>query len=102
MSTWHDLRDANDPELDRLAEQYHLHPLHIEDCRHGGQRAKVEDGADYIFTVLKPIHIDENGKVEVTDLDLFLGKDYLITVLEGACPSVRNHLDQLRAANKNS
>ena len=41
---WHDLRDSNDPELDVLAERFHLHPLHVEDCRHRGQRAKVEEG----------------------------------------------------------
>ena len=99
---WHDIKDANDKELDVLAERYHLHPLHVEDCRHGGQRAKVEDGADYLFTVLKPVHITEAGELLITDLDLFLGKDYLITVMEGACPSVRSHLDQLRAANKNA
>src|SRR5437868_13002610 len=98
---WHDLRDSNDPELDALAERYHLHPLHVEDCRHRNQRAKVEEGADYIFVVLKPVHIKEDGELEITDLDLFLGPDYLITVEEGTCPAVRTYLDQLhQAANQ--
>ena len=92
------MRDANDPELDALAERYHLHPLHIEDCRHRNQRAKVEEGADYIFVVLKPVHINAAGELEVTDFDVFLGRDYLITVEEGECPSLRTNLDQLRAS----
>jgi len=92
------LRDANDPELDALAEHYHLHPLHIEDCRHRNQRAKVEEGADYIFVVLKPVHVNAAGELEVTDFDVFLGRDYLITVEEGECPSLRTNLDQLRAS----
>ena len=95
--TWHDLRNANDPELDALAERYHLHPLHIEDCRHRNQRAKVEEGADYIFVVLKPVHINAAGELDVTDFDIFLGRDYVITVEEGECPSLRTNLDQLRA-----
>jgi magnesium transporter len=99
---WHDLRDSNDPELDALAERYHLHPLHIEDCRHRNQRAKVEEGADYIFVVLKPVHVDSKGELEITDFDLFLGPDYLITVQEGECPSLRINVDQLRASNKQS
>lgn len=99
---WHDLRDPNDPELDVLAERYHLHPLHIEDCRHRDQRAKVDEGPDYLFVVLKPVHVTQNGELDITDLDLFLGQDYLITVQEGECPTVRAHLDQLRAAPKNS
>jgi magnesium transporter len=93
---WHDLRNANDPELDALAERYHLHPLHIEDCRHRNQRAKVEEGEDYIFIVLKPVHVNDAGELEVTDFDVFLGHDYLITIEEGECPSLRTNLDQLR------
>ena len=52
---WHDLRDSKDPELDALAQRYDLHSLHIEDCRHRDQRAKVEEGTGYIFVVLKPV-----------------------------------------------
>ena len=95
---WHDLQDPNSPELDRLAEQLHLHPLHVEDCRHGKQRAKVEEGADYIFVVLKPVHITGDGEIVITELDLFLGRDYLITVQEGECPAVRAYMDHLHAA----
>ena len=97
---WHDLRDPNDPELDALAERHHLHPLHIEDCRHGKQRAKVEEGADYIFVVLKPVHVNNDGDVLISELDLFLGRDYVITVLQGECPTLRAHIDQFRASDK--
>jgi len=98
---WHDLQDPNDPELDVLAERFHLHPLHIEDCRHRGQRAKVEEAAGYIFVVLKPAHVTKDGEVVITDLDLFLSKDYLITVQEGECPTVRSDLDHLHATAVN-
>src|SRR5262249_49910487 len=93
----HDLRDSKDPELDSLAEMYHLHPLHIEDCRQGNQRAKVEEGEGYIFVVLKPVHVNKSGETTVTDLDLFIGPDYVITVEEGECPTVRKHFDELHA-----
>jgi magnesium transporter len=99
---WHDLRDPDDPELDELARKYNLHPLHVEDCRHGNQRAKVEEGGDYIFIVLKPVHVNGSGQVDITDLDLFVGREFLITVQEGECPSVRGHLDQLRASASQS
>ena len=52
---------------------------------------------DYLFAVLKPVHVNAAGEVSITDLDLFLGRDYLITVQEGECPTVRTHLDQLHA-----
>ena len=99
---WHDLRRPDDPELDVLAQRYKLHPLHIEDCRHGNQRAKVEEGADYLFIVLKPVHVHEAGEVEISDLDLFVGRDFLITVEEGECPALSAQLDQLRSGPNQS
>ncbi|MEO5923650.1 MAG: magnesium/cobalt transporter CorA [Bryobacteraceae bacterium] len=98
---WHDLTNPDDPQLDALAEQYHIHPLHIEDCRHRDQRAKVEEGADYLFVVAKTVHANESGDLEFSELDIFLGKDYIITVEEGDCPSVRTQLQALHATGKN-
>jgi magnesium transporter len=95
---WHDISDPAGPELDRLAERYHLHPLHIEDCRHRDQRAKVEDGPDYLFTVLKPVRVDEEGNFETVDLDIFLGADFLITVAETECPELHGLIDRARKA----
>ena len=92
---WHDVRDPNDPELDALAERYHLRPLHIEDCRHRNQRARAETGDGYVFVVLKPAHINEEGRTDITDLDIFLGADFLITVQEGICPDLRKTMDSL-------
>ena len=94
---WHDLRNPDDPELDILAASFRLHPLHVEDCRHGKQRAKVEDGADYIFVVLKAVHVSDAGQLRITDLDLFLGQDFLVTVQGGDCPTLRAYLDQLHS-----
>ena len=95
---WHDLKDANDPELDRLAARYQLHPLHIEDCRHRGQNAKVEEQEHYLFVVLKPVEIESDGSFFFADFDLFLGRDFLITVQEGQSSTVQRILDPLRAS----
>lgn len=82
---WFDLSDPMAPELDELGKQFGLHELEIEDCRHRPQRAKVEDYANHIFVVLKYL---SNGGEGTTfdDLDVFLGKDFLITVHPGQCP----------------
>jgi magnesium transporter len=96
---WHVIRDPADPLLDQLAERYRLHPLHIEDCRHRNQVAKVEENEGYLFAVLKPVRILTDGSVELSDLDLFLGHDFLITVEESHSPQVRQALDQLAPAS---
>lgn len=95
---WHFIRDPEDPELDRLAERYGLHPLHIEDCRHRNQSAKIEGDDGYLFMVLKPARVDGDGAVEVCDLDVFLGPDYIITVEEADWPSMRELLNGLKTA----
>jgi magnesium transporter len=98
MTTWHDIRDPNDSELDRLAQQYNLHPLHIEDCRHGNQNAKVEEQGDYIFIILKLIDITEKGELRVGDTSLFVGKGWLITVEESGCKAAAELLDRTKQA----
>jgi magnesium transporter len=97
---WHQLRDPNDPLLDQLAERYRLHPLQVEDCRHRGQNAKVEESGDYVFVVLKPLAIENGGELAFADLDLFVGRDFLITVEEGDCPPARQILDRVRASSQ--
>jgi magnesium transporter len=95
---WHDIVDPDSPELDRLAAEYHIHPLHVEDCRHGGQRGKVEEGSGYIFVVLKPVQVGPDEELTFHDLDVFLGSDWLITVQEGNRETCGKILQPVRAA----
>lgn len=97
---WDDLRNPNDPRLDELAAQHKLHPLHVEDCRHRNQNAKVEHGDGYIFIVMKPMDLLETGELRVSDLDIFVGQDFLITVQEGHCEAAKNSLDSVHAREK--
>ncbi len=97
---WHDIRNPSDEELDRLGEQYHLHPLHIEDCRHRNQRAKVEEGTDYLFVVLKPVNAQAANDLTIVDLDVFVGNDYVITVEETECKALSERFEKLRAAQE--
>jgi magnesium transporter len=93
---WFDIQEPGDPELDRLAERYGLHPLHIEDCRHRNQRAKVENGPGYLFVVLKPLSLNSEESIEVEDLDVFLGSDFVITVQETTSALVRQMIEQVK------
>jgi magnesium transporter len=96
---WHIIIDASSPELDELAQRYHLHPLHIEDCRQRLENAKIEDGESYIFTVLKCIDLSPDGDIDAHDIDLFLGKDFLITILEADDNDTRQRIERMKASN---
>jgi magnesium transporter len=94
---WHDLQEGEQGKLLELAEQYRLHPLHIEDCQHGGQSAKLEDGEDYLFAVLKPAYTAEDGTLDFGDFDIFLGPAYLITYEEVGCAELRSRVEKCRS-----
>ena len=96
---WHKILDPNSAELDRLAERYHLHPLHIEDCRHRNQNAKIEEDPGYLFTVIKGVRLGAGGELLTADLDIFLGADFVITVMEDDCPEVRALLEEVQKAS---
>jgi len=98
---WHYVIDASNPELDDLAARYHLHPLHIEDCRQRLENAKIEEGESYIFTVIKCVELRDDGDIDAHDIDLFLGKDFLITVVEPQDQDTRQRIERMRANNNN-
>ena len=99
---WHDIRDPQDPQLDELAVTYNLHQLHIEDCRNRNQAAKVESQNGYLFIVVKPVEMDDEYSLQITDLDVFIGDDWLITVEEEECPSANRALQYARSAENKS
>jgi magnesium transporter len=54
---WVALRDASDPEIEEMRQQFDLHELSVEDARHGHQRPKIEEYGSEIFTVLHVVEI---------------------------------------------
>ncbi len=82
--SWYHVNDPNSAALDDLARRFHLHPLQIEDCRHRPQRAKTEEHDGYIYFVLK--HLHDGKEMSFDDLDVFVGRDFIVTVSAGEIP----------------
>jgi magnesium transporter len=96
---WHIIIDPASPELDDLAQRYHLHPLHVEDCRQRLENAKIEEGEGYIFTVLKCIELTADDEIDAHDIDLFLGKDFLVTIIEADDKDTQQRIERLKTSN---
>ena len=100
--SWYELADAHDPKLDELAKQYNLHPLHIEDARSEDEAVKVDTAPAYTFAVFKPVRLtpDPDNPAEqitvFTPIDIFAGKDFLITIADPTCPSTQQALERAR------
>ncbi|MBI2682461.1 MAG: magnesium/cobalt transporter CorA [Acidobacteriales bacterium] len=79
---WYDVADPASPELDELSKRFGLHELEIEDCRQRPQRAKYSEHDPYLFCIFK--RLQDRDEVLFDDVDVFLGRDFLITVHEHA------------------
>jgi magnesium transporter len=81
---WVGLFEPDDAELGEIAEAFGLHPLAVEDALVAHQRPKLEQYDDDLFLVLKTLwYVDADDAVETGEINLFIGRDYVITVRHG-------------------
>ena len=94
---WIGLYRPSDEELASVATEFDLHPLAIEDATGGHQRSKVERYGDTLFIVLRPARYDdEHERLDIGELHLFAGPDFLITIRHAESPdlsAVRRRLE---------
>ncbi len=76
---WISMTGRSEEELRLLQEKFNLHPLAIEDVIHRGQRPKVEDYENHMFTVLHSIRF-ENGLIAQDEIFLFTSEKWLIAI----------------------
>jgi magnesium transporter len=76
---WVALKDPDPSELDALGRQFGLHPLAVEDARHGHQRPKLEEYGDSLFLVVHTIELD-GTELRTGEVDVFVGENYVLSV----------------------
>lgn len=87
---WIGLQQPTAEDIAMVAEKFSLPPLAVEDAVKAHQRPKLEVYDDVVFVVLKPVlYVDHNDVVDVTELAIFLGANFVVTVRHG-------HSDVLR------
>jgi len=81
---WIGLETPDPAEFDEVAQTFGLHPLAVEDAVHARQRPKLEVYGDTLFFVLKPArYLDDPELIELSQVMVFLGPGFLITVRHG-------------------
>jgi magnesium transporter len=81
---WVGLHEPEQAELDAVAEVFDLHALAVEDAVKAHQRPKLERYEDSIFLILKTLwYVDEEDAVETGEINIFVGRDFVITVRHG-------------------
>jgi magnesium transporter len=69
--------------LEEMGSCFNFHPLVLEDILNTDQRPKLEDYGDYLFIVLKMLHLRGVQREIVTEqVSLILGENYLVSLHE--------------------
>lgn len=77
--------DADGPHLSFLSEVCGFHPLAIEECERETPVPKVENFGTYLFAELHLL-LCVGDRLEIYELDIFLGKDFLVTYARREIP----------------
>lgn len=78
---WLNIMDPSEEDFNFLENQFHFHPLDLEDCQQFNQRSKIDIYDDYYFVVLLfPVFDRQNRFIKTREVKIFWGEDYLITV----------------------
>jgi magnesium transporter len=81
---WLGLHEPTEEEFAAVAQEFHLHPLAVEDAIHAHQRPKLESYGDTLFMVLKTArYVDPTEVVTLGDIMLFVGRDFIVSVRHG-------------------
>ncbi|HWQ03352.1 MAG TPA: CorA family divalent cation transporter, partial [Candidatus Nitrosotenuis sp.] len=81
---WVHVEDIKSGALDELAGVYGLHELAVQDTRDERTRAKLEEYDGHLFLILNTLHFDPAScEASYGEFDIFLGKDFLISVHDG-------------------
>ena len=91
--TWYNAVNPEEEDLLQLGKKYEFHELDIEDCLSENERPKIEEYPTYLFCVLH-IPIKVGIRVIKEEVNVFLGKDYIVTLSEGKS-EVIDHLWKL-------
>ncbi len=77
---WVDFESPSPEEFRILTDVFQFHPLAVEDCANVIHHPKIDDYGEYLFLILHAVSLKEEGDViRTTEIDIFLGKNFLVT-----------------------
>ncbi len=82
--SWIDLQNPDRTDVEELAKKYQFNALNIEDCMTKFELPKLDSYNDHFFVILHfPPISPKVGIAKNSQLSIFLGKDFLVTVHQG-------------------
>src|SRR5918997_2579415 len=95
---WIGLYRPDEQEIASVAAEFGLHELAVEDAVQAHQRPKLERYGNTLFVVLRPArYVDPTEVVEVGEVHVFIGEDFVITIRHAAEPDLAEVRKRLEA-----
>ena len=85
---WFHFDTPTEEELRDLQEWFKIHHLTIEDVVNQNQRPKIESFEDYVYMAIHPLMHSKKWQIEPSELDLLLGRHWIVSVHYGPLPGV--------------
>lgn len=93
---WVDLEAPTEEEARLVLENtFSFHPLAIEDCIAVSEQPKIDDYEKYLFMVIHAVHYTDEHKMEPVELNMFIGRNFLVTHHDRPLPSIRGTIDRI-------
>jgi magnesium transporter len=81
---WVDIIDPTPEAVEALRREFALHESDVRDALAQGQRPKLVQQSGYVFMVLLfPIYNRKTRQIFPSEIDVFIGKDFFLTVHDG-------------------
>lgn len=82
--TWLNIERPTRTEMERLGQEYHFHPLDLDDCLSRIQQPKLDEYPNYLFIILHfPVFNKRTRITSASQVSMFLGKDFLVSIHTG-------------------
>lgn len=89
-TVWVDFEAPTAEEQRLLGEFFGFHPLAVEDALANVHHPKIDDYRDYLFLIMHEVERGEvDGRIETSELDVFLGPRVLVTYHDGPLNCLR-------------
>ncbi len=80
---WVDVQGLGDETtLRRIAKQFGLHPLAMEDIVNIPQRPKAEKYDEHLLIITRMVRLDARSNIDLEQVSVVLGKNYVLTFQE--------------------
>src|SRR5688572_4296866 len=90
---WVDFISETPERAEPILRSFNFHPLAIDDALQETHTPKIDDWGDYLYIVLNMMsykHIDGVFESEIDELDIFLGRNFVVTHHDQILPSIED------------